>query len=133
VTTVEQVDQQWAGYEQRILTAEMLGSRIVLPADTVPGYMDWYLQISHPYIIPIPEGYAIRPVQIGDVVQEAASQSQVSTQMAARLVHIRHILQELLASDEIANDSRVYQRLRDAEELTVNMTYTRRGGSGSAT
>jgi hypothetical protein len=53
--------------------------------------------------------------------------------MAARLVHIRDILKELLASDEIANDSCVYQRPKDAEELTVNMTYTRRGGSGSAT
>jgi hypothetical protein len=51
--------------------------------------------------------------------------------MAARLVHIRDILKELLASDEIANDSCVYQRPKDAEELTVNMTYTRRGGSGA--
>jgi hypothetical protein len=34
---------------------------------------------------------------------------------------------------KIANDSRVYQRLGDAEELIVNMTYTRRGGSGAAT
>jgi hypothetical protein len=50
----------------------MLGFRVVLPTDTVPGYMDWYLKISHPYIIPIPEGYTVRPVQIGVVVQEEA-------------------------------------------------------------
>jgi hypothetical protein len=101
VTTLEQVDQQWAGYLQPVLTAEMLGSRVVLPTDTVSGYMDWYLKISHPYIIPIPESYTVRLVQIGAVVQEEApSQSQLSSPMVARLGHIRDILQELLASDE---------------------------------
>jgi hypothetical protein len=39
----------------------------------------------------------------------------------------------LFASDEIENDSRVYQCLKDAGEFTVNMTYTRRGESRSAT
>jgi hypothetical protein len=58
-----------------VLTAEMLGSCVVLPTETVPGYKDWYLQISHPYIIPILEGYADRPVHIGVVVQEDPSQS----------------------------------------------------------
>jgi hypothetical protein len=52
--------------------------------------------------------------------------------MAARLCHIRDILQELMSNDEIANDSRVYQRLKDVEELTMNMTYSMRGGSRSA-
>jgi hypothetical protein len=140
VTTVEQVDQQWAGYEQRILTAEMLGSRIVLSADTVPGYMDWYLQISHPYIIPIPEGHFVRPVQIDAVVQEAQiqsqsqaqSQTQISSPLADRLSHIRDILKELMSSDEIANNSCVYQRLKDAEELTMRLTYVMRGRSDSA-
>jgi hypothetical protein len=75
VTTVEQVDQHWAGCEQRVLTAKMLSSRVVLLTDTVPGYMYWYLQISHPYIFPILEDYTVRPVQIGAVVQEAPSQS----------------------------------------------------------
>jgi hypothetical protein len=119
-----------------VLIAEMLGSRVVLPTDTMSGYMDWYLKISHPYIIPIPEGYTVRPVQIGAVVQEEApSQSLVSSPIVSRLGHNRDILQELLVSDEITNDSRVYQCLRDTKELTVNMTYTRsmRGGSGAAT
>jgi hypothetical protein len=122
------------GYQLRVLTAELLGSRVVLPTDTVPGYMDWYLQISHPYIIPIPEGYAVRPVHIGVVVQEVPSQSQtqLSFPLSDRLGHIRDILTELMSSDEIANDSPVYQRLKDAEELTKGMTYVRRGGSGSA-
>jgi hypothetical protein len=132
VTTVEQVDQHWAGYEQRVLTAEMLGSRVVLLTDTVPGYMDWYLKISRPYIIRILEGYSVRPVQIDAVVQEAPSQSQISSPLADRLAHIRDILKELMSSDEIANDSRVYQRLKDAEELTMRLTYVRRDGSGSA-
>jgi hypothetical protein len=47
MTTLDQVDEQWAGYQQRVLTEEMMGSRVVFPTDTVPGYMDWYLQISH--------------------------------------------------------------------------------------
>jgi hypothetical protein len=134
VTTVEQVDQHWAGYEQRVLTAEMLGSRVVLPTNIVPGNMDWYLQISHSYIIPIPEGYTIRPVQIGDVVEEAPLQSQtrISSHLAGRLSHIRDILNELISSDEIANDSRVYQCLKDAEEVTMGLTYVRREESGSA-
>jgi hypothetical protein len=56
MTTLDQVDEQWAGYQQCVLIAEMLGSLVVLPIDIVPDYIDWYLQISHPYIIPIPEG-----------------------------------------------------------------------------
>jgi hypothetical protein len=101
MTTFDQVDEQWAVYQWHVLTAEMLGSRVVLPTDIVPGYMDWYLKISHPYIIPIPESYTVRLVQIGAVVQEEApSQSQLSSPMVARLGHIRDILQELLASDE---------------------------------
>jgi hypothetical protein len=128
MTTLDQVDEQWAGYQHRVLTTEMLGSRVVLPTDTVSGYMDWYLKISHSYIIPIPEGYTVRLVQIGTVVQEEApSQSQTES----RLGEIQRILKELMSSDEIANDSRVYQCLKDAEELTIGLTYVRRGGSGS--
>jgi hypothetical protein len=110
----------------------MLGSRVILPTDTVPGYMDWYLKISHPYIIPIPEGYSVRPVQTNVVVQEAPSQSQISSPLADKLAHIRDILKELMSSDEIANNSCVYQRLKDAEELTMRLTYVMRGGSDSA-
>jgi paraquat-inducible protein B len=86
------------------------------------------------YIIHIPEGYTVRPVHIGDVVQEAPSQSQaqISSHLADRLSDIRDILTELMSSDEIANDSYVYQRLKDAEELIKGMTYVRRGGSGSS-
>jgi hypothetical protein len=92
------------------------------------------LQISHSYIIPIPEGYTIRPVQIGDVVEEAPiqSQTQISFPLAGRLSNIRDILNELISSDEIANDSRVYQCLKDAEEVTMGLTYVRREESGSA-
>jgi hypothetical protein len=49
-----------------------------------------------------------------------------------RLAHIRDILKELISSDEIANDSRVYQCLKDAEEFTKALTYVRRGGLGSS-
>jgi hypothetical protein len=52
----------------RLLTPVMFESRVVLPTDTVPGYMEWYLHISHLYIIPIPEGYSITPVQTHLVV-----------------------------------------------------------------
>jgi hypothetical protein len=131
VPTVEQVDHQWGRYNLRVLTAEMLGSRVILPTDTVPGYMDWYLKISHPYIIPIPEGYSVRPVQTNVVVQEAPSQSQISSPLADKLAHIRDILKELMSCDEIANDSRVYQRLKDVEDLTIGLTYVMRGGSRS--
>ncbi|MCI57785.1 hypothetical protein A2U01_0079036, partial [Trifolium medium] len=34
-----------------------------LPSDTAPGYMTWYFRISHPYIICIPVGYSVRPVE----------------------------------------------------------------------
>jgi hypothetical protein len=132
VTTVEQVDHQWGRYNLRVLTAEVLGSRVILPTDTVPCYMDWYLKISHPYIIPIPEGYSVRPVQTNVVVQEAPSQSQISSPLADKLAHIRDILKKLMSCDEIANDSRVYQCLKDAEEFTKALTYVRRGGLGSS-
>jgi hypothetical protein len=36
-----------------------------------------------------------------------------------------------MSSDEIANDSCLYQRLKDAEDLTMRLTFVRRGGSGS--
>jgi hypothetical protein len=49
VSTVEQIHQHWMRYPDRVLTPNMLGSRVVCLTDTVPGYMEWYLQISHPY------------------------------------------------------------------------------------
>jgi hypothetical protein len=90
------------------------------------------LKISHPYIIPIPEGYSVRLVQTDAGVQEGPSQSQISSMRETRLGQIRAILKKLMLSDEIANSSRVYQRLKDAEELIMRLTYVRRGGSGSA-
>jgi hypothetical protein len=46
----------------------MLGSCVVRPTHTVPGYMEWYFKMSHPYIIPIPEGYSMWPIQTDVVV-----------------------------------------------------------------
>ncbi|MCI70951.1 serine/threonine-protein phosphatase 7 long form-like protein, partial [Trifolium medium] len=57
LTTVEWIDQRWLQHMERVLTSDILGSRATLPSDTAPGYMAWYFRISHPYIIPILEGY----------------------------------------------------------------------------
>ncbi|MCI70688.1 serine/threonine-protein phosphatase 7 long form-like protein, partial [Trifolium medium] len=56
LTTVVQIDHQWLHHMDRVMTSSMLGTRVTLPTDTAPGYMEWYFKISHPYIIPIPEG-----------------------------------------------------------------------------
>jgi hypothetical protein len=37
----------------------------------------------------------------------------------------------MMSSDEIVNGSYVYQRLKDAEESTMGLTFIRRDGSGS--
>jgi hypothetical protein len=49
VSTVEQINQHWMRYADRVLTPNMLGNRVVCLTDTVLGYVEWYLRISHPY------------------------------------------------------------------------------------
>jgi hypothetical protein len=49
----------------------------------------------------------------------------------SRLASIRDIVHDLMSSDEIANDSRVYNQLKAAEELSKTLTFVRMGGSSS--
>ncbi|MCI72767.1 hypothetical protein A2U01_0094031, partial [Trifolium medium] len=63
-----------------VMTSSMLGTHVTLPSDTAPGYMAWYFKISHHYIIPIPEGYSVRPAETDVVVQEEAP-TQTTTQL----------------------------------------------------
>ncbi|MCI18075.1 hypothetical protein A2U01_0039226, partial [Trifolium medium] len=70
----------------------MLGTRVTLPSDTAPGYMAWYFKISHPYIIPISEGYSVRLAEPDVAVQEEAP-TQTTTHLLGRLASIRDILE----------------------------------------
>ncbi|MCI70798.1 hypothetical protein A2U01_0092061, partial [Trifolium medium] len=54
--------------------------------------MAWYFKISHPYIIPIPKGYSVRPAEPDVAVQEEAP-TQTTTQLLGRLASIHDILE----------------------------------------
>jgi hypothetical protein len=109
----------------------MFGICVVRLADIVPTCMEWYFKISHLYIIHIPEGYFIRPVQTDVVVHEEVP-SHSASHYKTRWASIQDILPDLMASDEIANDSCVCKQLEATEELTRTLSFVRiRGGSGS--
>ncbi|MCI55932.1 hypothetical protein A2U01_0077183, partial [Trifolium medium] len=92
--TVDQIDQHWLQYMERVLTSDMFGSRATLPSDTAPGYMAWYFRISHPYIIRILEGYSVRSVETDAAVQEETP--MVVTELLRRLDTVRDLLKDLM-------------------------------------
>ncbi|MCI84153.1 hypothetical protein A2U01_0105429, partial [Trifolium medium] len=49
-------------------------------------YMAWYFKISHPYIIPIPEGYSVRSAETDAAVQkETPTETTKVTQLLRKL------------------------------------------------
>lgn len=45
----DEMDRMWANFDQHIIDT---GSCVVDPSDTVPGYIEWFRTVSHPYIYP---------------------------------------------------------------------------------
>jgi hypothetical protein len=79
----------------------------------------------------IPSGYAPRPAKLDATMQEEASINESSkvSQLFSRLASVRDMIQGLLVSDDVPKNSRIYQELQFAENLSKNMTFVRGGGS----
>jgi hypothetical protein len=52
----------------RVLTPLALGIRVLYLWLTEPDYITWYIEISHPYLEPLPAGDLPRPAEIDAII-----------------------------------------------------------------
>ncbi|MCI75841.1 hypothetical protein A2U01_0097110, partial [Trifolium medium] len=55
---------------------------------------------------------------VADAAVEALTESNKVTELLGKFDTVRDMLKDLLISDELANDSRVYQVIQDAMKVT---------------
>ncbi|PNX78741.1 hypothetical protein L195_g034719 [Trifolium pratense] len=93
--TVDQIDQQWLQHMDCVFTSDMLGSRALI----------------------------LTPRSDVVVQEESSPESSNVSHLLTTLGIICDMIKGLIISDEVANDSRVYQVLQDAEKMTINLTF----------
>ncbi|MCH99935.1 hypothetical protein A2U01_0020950 [Trifolium medium] len=134
LTTVEQIDQHWLQHMESVMTSDMLGSRATFhqtqPPDTWRGISRYHILTS---------SLSRRDTRLGQLSLDAVVQEETPTettkvtQLLRRLDTVRDLLKDLMISDDIPTDCRVYQVLQDAVKVIRNITFVRKGGgSGSS-
>jgi hypothetical protein len=73
------------------------GPLAIYPWYTASGYMQRYFRISHPYMLPLPQGDPPRPCEPEAIMeQEAEMAGPLTTRLESRLTVIRGIADELV-------------------------------------
>jgi hypothetical protein len=82
------------------------GPLAIYPWYVAPNYMQWYFRISHPYRLPLPQGDPPRPCEReASIEEEAYMAGPPTTHLDITLTMIRGIVDGLLTSGELAEDS----------------------------
>ncbi|WJX83874.1 hypothetical protein P8452_66500 [Trifolium repens] len=90
----------FAGFKERVLTAAQRGPLAIDPWYTAAGYMRWYFRISHPYMMPLPQGDLPRPCERDAIMEEQAG--PLTSHLEGKLTEMRGIADRILACGELA-------------------------------
>ncbi|MCI40778.1 hypothetical protein A2U01_0062011, partial [Trifolium medium] len=98
--------------------------------DTAPGYMRWYFRISHPYMMPLPQGDPPRPCEHEAIIEEEAqTEGPLATRLTTRINRMRQIARHLLDNGELPEGSRARRDVHDIWDAgNYAQQYRRRGG-----
>jgi hypothetical protein len=124
---------QFANIRDWVLTAAQRGPLAIYPWYAAPGYMRCYFRISHPYMLPLPQGDPPRPCQLeANMEEEAQMEGLLTTCLDNTLTRNRGIADGLLASGELVEDSHALAEVKKSLALTTHYShgYQRRSGGG---
>ncbi|MCH89982.1 hypothetical protein A2U01_0010888 [Trifolium medium] len=97
--------------------------------------MRWYFRISHPYLIPLPQGDPQRSCEMEALVEEdSEKEKSIVADLVVANSRIRQIAASLLRGGELANGSRAKEAMDEMYSIAnYALRYRRMGGGGPAT